>query len=40
MIRRTPGVDLTDLPQPQTADMYFLDPDLPLPPPAVASESS
>ena len=40
MIRRTPGVDLTDLPQPQTADMYFLGPDLPLPLPAVASESS
>lgn len=39
MIRCTPD-PLTDLLQPQTADKYFLDPDLPLPPRAVASESS
>ena len=39
MIRCTPD-PLTDLLQHQTADKYFLDPDLPLPLPAVASESN
>ena len=39
MIWCTPD-PLTDLLQPQTTDIYFLDPELPLPPSAVASESS